>query len=143
MVAKPEQQLAGICSLLGARSHQTEGNPARRWQGRGSHWGAGGLGVSGSQSRGCQGSGPCVPWQLPEQGPPSPAVGPSGPSPSPSPSQEVSDPMMLPIETPRKPWVYFVPTSKCLCIPPPRLAVPGWAALARSAAWNLSLPARQ
>lgn len=67
---------------------------------------------------------PCPPPQLPEQGPPSPAVGPQGPSPSPSP--EVSDPAMLSwAETPRKPGVYFVPTSKPVN-PPPPLAVPGW-----------------
>ena len=42
-------------------------------QGLSSHWGAGGLGVSGSQSRCCQGSRLHVPPRLPEQGlPPQP-----------------------------------------------------------------------
>lgn len=101
-------------------------------QGLSSHWGAGGLGLSGSQSRCCQGSRLHVPPRLPEQGPPSPATGPYGPFPS----QKVSDPVILSTESPGKPGVYFVSTSKRLRIPPPPLAVPRWTTLAHSAAWN-------
>lgn len=36
-----KQQLAGICSLLGARSLQTEGNPAQSPQIQGNHGGLG------------------------------------------------------------------------------------------------------
>lgn len=36
-----KQQLAGICSLLGTRSLQREGNPAQSWQIQGNHEGLG------------------------------------------------------------------------------------------------------
>lgn len=38
-VAEGRQQLLGICSLLGARSLQTEGNPSQNWQIQGNHKG--------------------------------------------------------------------------------------------------------
>lgn len=38
-VAEGRQQLSGICSLLGARSLQTEGNPSQNWQIQGNHEG--------------------------------------------------------------------------------------------------------
>ena len=140
MVAEREQQLAGICGLLGARSHQTEGNPARCWQGRSSRWGASSLGVLGNQSHSCQGSGSRVPPQLPEQGPPSPAVGPYGPSPSPGGvrSNDTID------RNSEEAWGLFCNDFKMLIHPPPPLAVPRWATLAHSTVWNPSpLPARQ
>lgn len=102
-VAEGRQQLSGICSLLGARSLQTEGNPSQNWQIQGNHEGerSGALCVQShwfpNSLQGLLQGPPSQPWS------PRPVLFPGGVG-----AREYYQQKL------RESRVYFVPTSKCL-----------------------------
>lgn len=113
-VAEGRQQLSGICSLLGARSLQTEGNPSQNWQIQGNHEGerSGALCVQShwfpNSLQGLHQGPPSQPWS------PRPVLFPGGVG-----AREYYQQKL------RESRVYFVPTSKMpMNIPP--LARSGW-----------------